>query len=137
MYKGDFDFHILTALPLGLHSTGTRCKESQVVQTLMLYLITCASNNQSILGVNMDQRACFAKAPKRLGPISSAKLRNPLGFSDIKKNNIYINKKKKKHVKISGWYFDNWHFGPEKFLGLSRTKPQDRVVRSRVSAKPH
>ena len=69
--------------------------------------------------------ACFSKVPKLFGPISgvtiafissqrrgskpSGKLRNPLGFLDMK------SMLKDQLFKTSGLRYDNWHFGPEKF----------------------
>ena len=39
-----------------------------------------------------------------------------------------------KLCRMSGSEFYEWLFGPEKFSGLSRNKPQARVSRSKVSA---
>ena len=47
------------------------------------------------------------------------KLRNPLGFSYIK------NMLKGQLFKTSGFKFNNWLFGPEKFSALSRNRPLD------------
>ena len=44
------------------------------------------------------------------------KIRNPLGFSDIK------NMLKDQLLKTSGLQFDKWVFGPEKFSGFPRKR---------------
>ena len=76
---------------------------------------------------------CFFKFPKLLGPISGATIpfvslehvgSKPSNFAIVLVFHALIICLKDQLFKTSGLQFYNWHFGPEKFSGLSINRPQ-------------